>query len=594
MVKKKIKSDAQQQAVTSEGLKEQAVEAKELTTPKASVKVADDQQQAVAGKETKQPKAVASKEASNFSYLSTDGKNIENVKLEPRKGSIFVSIDYGKKNEEGKTAAERRGTLQPLSPRPLTKEQYQKYAELSEKDQRKAYEYAVRSAFPMHYDDKAFNKRDTEINGQHVNYIIVEKLTEDTFLKNSLRKSGVDVDKMKPADLAAVIDGLSPEDKKKALSGKENLIGKYQISFGEKGKSDTRFFGILSKDEVSSIHHRAEVKQNDKGRLVIGAPVTLADIAGRVQQRVYAERQAKEDRMTPVKKVDWAKFKLPEGTNIDKLHYQPVKNNNDRVMLKGELKGVTLSALLSKNETLAVTSKMATLNQVAAANKDFRNQVKTVLGFSDTEKQSNPLHKDNVKDELKDYVDSFRKHPDDIPSVKDVLHPNDSQIDLLPKSLWQLYAHYESLYEDAYTMQHSGLVAPEDKEEIKEKALEAGKTFRDELANALGVREATQAVTSGQAQSQSVSEDDAIKAIVDRASDPSAKSFDKDQSGTILRFLGDIDDDGRDDIVAELWGKAKEQLDDKKVDEAWQKDAHSELKDLAHGIHREEQQSLHR
>jgi len=109
------------------------------------------------------------------------------------------------------------------------------------------------------------------------------------------------------------------------------------------------------------------------------------------------------------------------------------------------------------------------------------------------ERQSNPLAKDNVKDELKDYVNSFRKHPDDIPSVKEVLHPHDSQIDLLPKSLCQLYAHYETLYEDAYTMQHSRLVAPEDKEEIKEKALEAGKAFRTELANALGVKEETEA-----------------------------------------------------------------------------------------------------
>ena len=120
--------------------------------------------------------------------------------------------------------------------------------------------------------------------------------------------------------------------------------------------------------------------------------------------------------------------------------------------------------------------------------KDFNEELLAII-----ERQSNPLAKDNVKDELKDYVDSFRKHPGDIPSVKEVLHPNDSQIDLLPKSLWQLYAHYETLYEDAYTMQHSRLVAPEDKEEIKEKALEAGKAFRSELANALGVKEETEA-----------------------------------------------------------------------------------------------------
>lgn len=116
--------------------------------------------------------------------------------------------------------------------------------------------------------------------------------------------------------------------------------------------------------------------------------------------------------------------------------------------------------------------------------KDFNEELLAIIA-----RQNNPLAKDNVKDELKDYVDSFRKHPDDIPSVKEVLHPSDSQIDLLPKSLWQLYAHYETLYEDAYTMQHSRLVAPEDKEEIREKALEAGKAFRMELANALGIKE---------------------------------------------------------------------------------------------------------
>jgi hypothetical protein len=120
--------------------------------------------------------------------------------------------------------------------------------------------------------------------------------------------------------------------------------------------------------------------------------------------------------------------------------------------------------------------------------KDFNEELLAII-----EKQNNPLAKDNVKDELKDYVDSFRKHPDDIPSVKEVLHPNDSQIDLLPKSLWQLYAHFETLYEDAYTMQHSQLVAPEDKEEIRVKALDAGKAFRTELANALGVKEESEA-----------------------------------------------------------------------------------------------------
>ena len=119
--------------------------------------------------------------------------------------------------------------------------------------------------------------------------------------------------------------------------------------------------------------------------------------------------------------------------------------------------------------------------------KDFNEEL-----LANIARRDNPLAKENVKEELREYVDSFRKHPDDIPSVKDVLHPNDSQIDLLPKSLWQLYAHYETLYEDAYTMQHSCLVAPEDKESIKAKAIEAGETFKKELADALGVKEETE------------------------------------------------------------------------------------------------------
>ena len=53
--------------------------------------------------------------------------------------------------------------------------------------------------------------------------------------------------------------------------------------------------------------------------------------------------------------------------------------------------------------------------------------------------------------------------------------------------------HYETLYEDAYTMQHSRLVAPEDKEGIKAKAIEAGEMFKKELADALGVKEETEA-----------------------------------------------------------------------------------------------------
>ena len=141
---------------------------------------------------------------------------------------------------------------------------------------------------------------------------------------------------------------------------------------------------------------------------------------------------------------------------------------------------------LAKKEN--VPSRRIVREEPSEGYKDFNDEL-----LANIVRRNHPLAKHNVRDELKDYVDSFRKHPDDIPSVKEVLHPNDSQIDLLPKSLWQLYVHYETLYEDAYTMQHSQLVAPEDKEGIREKALDAGKAFRAELANALGIKEEAEA-----------------------------------------------------------------------------------------------------
>ena len=73
--------------------------------------------------------------------------------------------------------------------------------------------------------------------------------------------------------------------------------------------------------------------------------------------------------------------------------------------------------------------------------KDFNEELLAMI-----ERKNHPLAKGNVPEEYKAYVDSFRKGSDDIPSTKDVLHPNSEQIDLLPKSVQKLYARYESLY----------------------------------------------------------------------------------------------------------------------------------------------------
>lgn len=116
--------------------------------------------------------------------------------------------------------------------------------------------------------------------------------------------------------------------------------------------------------------------------------------------------------------------------------------------------------------------------------KDFNEELLGRLA-----QQNHPLAKDNVPDAYKEYVDSFRKDSRDIPSVKDVLHPNDEQIDLLPEPVQKLYAQYEALYEEAYEMRSSRLVAPEDKETAINAATKAHKTFKQSLCLALDIKE---------------------------------------------------------------------------------------------------------
>ena len=139
--------------------------------------------------------------------------------------------------------------------------------------------------------------------------------------------------------------------------------------------------------------------------------------------------------------------------------------------------------------------------------KDFNEELLAMI-----ERKNHPLAKGNVPEEYKAYVDSFRKGTDDIPSTKDVLHPNSEQIDLLPKSVQKLYARYEALYEDAYEMRSSRLVAPCDKEEAINQASEAWKTFKESLCKALVIKEDTAALD---VESEDVGNDKKIQHDVD-------------------------------------------------------------------------------
>lgn len=361
----------------------------------------------------------------------------------------MVQADYGKLNTSAKTSEERRANMRTQISRPLTAEQSAEYQRLSKENPAQAKEYAARAAYPMHVDDAAFHQKDTEVNGRHVNYIVLDKL-----------------------------------DASKLSEDNKHLAGAWQLSFGEKGNKENRFYGILNKEDLASIRHRAEVTLDDKGQVVkVGKPLSMADIAGRVEQRVNAQRQATAAKMESAQKVDWSKYKFPEGAEVKGLRYAPAKDKEgkvmpDRVWLNGTVNGIKVFGLLSKNETTAVKNKMATLEQVGAANKEFSQK------------------------------------------VRDIVNNN---------------------------------------------------------------------------KSVGVTEDAAVKAIIDRASDKNAKSFTPEQRDVLMKFAESADvPEAREKVFDGLWEKAETALKDAGVNEAWQKDAHEELKDLAQGVIREEGQGMKR
>ena len=211
-------------------------------------------------------------EKKSAGIVTTEGNTVDRIRIFQKDGATMVQADYGKL-KDGKTAEDRRANMRTQISRALSPEQAKEYQRLYAEDPGKAKEYAVRQAYPMHVDDAAFHNREADINGRKVNYINLEKITEGTLLLNALRKDGVDVDHMDRAGRDAAVAAMTPEAKAAALKGQEGLIGRWQLSFGEKGNKDSRFYGILNKEDLASIRHRAEVTLDDKGQVkTIGKP----------------------------------------------------------------------------------------------------------------------------------------------------------------------------------------------------------------------------------------------------------------------------------------------------------------------------------
>ena len=99
----------------------------------------------------------------------------------------------------------------------------------------------------------------------------------------------------------------------------------------------------------------------------------------------------------------------------------------------------------------------------------------------------------------------------------------------------------------------------------------------------------------GPGEKKGVSEDAAVKAIIDRASDSSARAFTPEQVKTLNAFAKDAETpEQREQVFAGLWEKAQPKLAADGVNEHWQQDAREELSDLAQGAVRSEQQGMKR
>lgn len=459
MAKKTMKEDVKPEAVVENGSKNLEKKTGEQKTPK-------------------------------FSVPTSDGKVLDKPRFYPSGDIYMVQAEYGKLDPAGKTAEERRAGMVMLMSRALTPEQTKEFLRLNVEDPAKAKDYAVRAAYPMHVDADAFHQKEATVNGKSVNYIVLEKVTEDALVLDSLRKNGADLST--PEKTKAALEGVTADQRAKILEGKDYLVGKWRLSFGNTNEKGSHFVDYLNSEELAMVKNRAHVvmenkpiknkdgspslDENGKQRTrevitSVGTPVSMADIAAHMQLRVAPKHEAKN--------IDWSQYQLPKDVTLKGLRYADDKRYPDQLWVNAKVGVLSVSGLLTKVETAALRNKYATLEQVAAANKNFTAKLQSVIGQS-TDK--------GVTVTLKDASD----------------------------------------------------------------------------------------------------------AVVARASDSSARSFTSEQAGIITRYLGDVDGDGRMDVAEEIWGKAKEELDGKKIDGKWQEDAHQELKDLAMGKVRDNQASLHR
>jgi hypothetical protein len=131
--------------------------------------------------------------------------------------------------------------------------------------------------------------------------------------------------------------------------------------------------------------------------------------------------------------------------------------------------------------------------------KDWNDQL-----LAEIANRKNPLYSSNVPEELKAYVDSFRKDGN-IPALHEVFHPfiyDDEKVDLLPPKAKELFNKYIYAKEEAMELCSSYFVHPDDKGEALHQAADCYRAFKKEMYNLLHVTEKDVAMSAKHAQKE--------------------------------------------------------------------------------------------
>ena len=316
-----------------------------------------------------------------FELETTDGKRITSAYVKSdKKNTLWVNATYVEQGKDKKDGVKLV--------RPLTEEQARAFVQLPEEQKM---DFAVRAAFPMHVDGKAFNATVGEVDGEAYDYAFVEKITEDVAArKYAYKKDGISID-AKDADAIEHYKGIIaalPEDERNEVY---KNVGKETANIGVKG--GVKHSSILTVNDQQSLRLRADVKAhteavdpnkpNGKKRVVIdsvGAPMTKAAILMR-SVKASEKYQAQREK---VKTIDWSKYTVPAGVKLTGLKsFNPTKPEQaGRLGLQGKVNGVSVTAILSPNESVALRDGVITKEQAAMANREFSSRVNSIAGLS--------------------------------------------------------------------------------------------------------------------------------------------------------------------------------------------------------------------